>query len=163
MSDLLVRCLKREHTRFVQDHVYRDYIVAVFPAGHALAGLRKISLQQMANEDWVFLSRSTEPEMVDDFTTLCANAGFSPRIVSTPLSISAVLVMVAAGVGVTIVPGCVRSFHQPGLKYIRIQPAPPPMHSVATRVAGEPSPTLVAFLNVLRQQLPRIRTQYAPR
>ena len=68
--------------------------------------------------------------------------------------------MVAAGVGATIVPGCVRSFHQPGLKYIRIEPAPPPMHIVATRPAGEPQPTLAAFLNILRQQLLRIRSKY---
>ena len=83
---------KTQAGRFVQDHVYRDCIVAVLPADHAFAGLRKISLQQLANEDWVFLSRSTEPEMVDDFTTLCATPGFSPCIVSAPLGISALSV-----------------------------------------------------------------------
>jgi len=111
----------------VQDQVYRDCVLAVLPARHALAGLQKISLKKLANENWVFLSRRTAPEMVDDFILFCANAGFSPRVINEPLSISAVLVMVAAGIGVSVAPGCVRSFHQPGVKFIPIQPDPPPM------------------------------------
>ena len=152
---------KTQAGRFVQDQVYRDCVLAVLPARHALAGLQKISLKKLANENWVFLSRSTAPEMVDGFTLLCANAGFSPRVINEPLSISAVLVMVAAGIGVSVAPGCVRSFHQPGVKFIPIQPNPPRMDLVAARPAGEPPPTVAAFLDILRQQLPRIRSKYA--
>ena len=72
---------KTQAGRFVQDQVYHDRVLTVLPARHALAGLRKISLEKLANEDWVFLS-STAPEMVDGFTLLCANAGFSPRVIN---------------------------------------------------------------------------------
>jgi DNA-binding transcriptional LysR family regulator len=113
--------------------------------------LKRISLKKLANENWVFLSRNTAPEMVADFTLLCANAGFSPRVINEPLSISAVLVMVAAGIGVSVAPGCVRSFHQPGVKFIPIQPDPPPMELVVARPVSEPPPTVATFLE--RRQL----------
>lgn len=46
---------------------------------------------------------------------LCAKAGFTPQIVSEPPMIQTVLLAVAARIGVAIVPGCVRSFRQPGV------------------------------------------------
>ncbi len=149
--------------RFVRERVYRDCVVAVLPDRHALAGLQKIGLEKLANEDWVLLRRSSTPEEVDGFTLLCTKAGFSPRVITEPARMETVLITVAAGIGVSLAPGCVRSFHQPGVTFIPIQPAPPPLALVAARPDGEPPPTVAAFLDMLRQQLPRIRSMYAYR
>jgi DNA-binding transcriptional LysR family regulator len=73
----------------------------------------------------------------------------------------AALTMVAAGIGVSFAPSSVRSFYQPGVTLIPIQPDPPPLDLVGARPAGEPPPTVAAFLDLLRQQLPRIRSKYA--
>ncbi len=155
---------KTQAGRFVQERVYRDCVVAVLPDRHALARLQKISLEKLANEDWVLLRRSSAPELVDGFTLLCTKAGFSPRVVIEPTRIQAVLMTVAAGIGVSLAPSCVRSFHQPGVTFIPIQPDPPPLDFVAVRrKGGESPPTLTAFLDMLRQQLPRIQSKYAYR
>jgi DNA-binding transcriptional LysR family regulator len=71
------------------------------------------------------------------------------------------LAMVAAGIGVSLAPSCLRSFGQPGATFIPIQPNPPPLSLVAARLKGEPSSAVVAFLEILRQQLPGIRSKYA--
>jgi len=92
---------------------------------------------------------------------LCADAGFSPRVINQPARIQAMLTMVAAGIGVSLAPSSVRSVYQPGVTFIPIQPEPPPFDLVGTRPAGEPPPAVAAFLDVLRQQLPRIRSKYA--
>jgi len=154
---------KAQAGRFVQERVYRDCIVAVLSDRHALARFRTISLEKLANENWVLLSRSTAPEMVDGFTLLCTNAGFSPRVITEPARMQTVLIMVASGIGVSLAPSCVRSFHQPGVAFISIQPAPPSLDLIAARPDGEPPPTVAAFLHMLRQQLPRIRSKYAYR
>jgi DNA-binding transcriptional LysR family regulator len=146
--------------RFVQERVYRDCVVAVLPDRHALAGLRKISLEKLANEDWALLRRSSTPEEVDGFTLLCTNAGFSPRVITESARMETVLITVAAEIGVSLAPGCVRSFHQPGVTFIPIQPDPPPLDLIAARPDGEPPATVAAFLDMLRQQLPRIRSKY---
>jgi len=152
---------KAQAARFVQERVYRDRVVAVLPDRHALACLREISLEKLANENWVLLGRSAAPELVDGFRLLCTNAGFSPRVINEPARIQAVLMMVAAGIGVSLAPRSVRSFYQPGVTLVPIQPDPPPLDLVAARPAGEPPPTVAAFLDMLRQQLPRIRSKYA--
>jgi DNA-binding transcriptional LysR family regulator len=53
---------KAQAARFVQERVYRDCVVAVLPDRHELACLRKISLEKLADENWVLVSRSTAPD-----------------------------------------------------------------------------------------------------
>jgi hypothetical protein len=69
--------------------------------------------------------------------------------------------MVAAGIGVSLVPSCIRSLDQSNVAFIPIQPNPPPIGLVAARPKGQPSPAVGAFLDMLRQNLPRIRSKYA--
>jgi DNA-binding transcriptional LysR family regulator len=154
---------KTKASRFLQERVYRDRVVAALPARHALAGSREIRLEQLADEDWVFLTRRSSPEVVDEFTLLCANAGFSPRIINEAARIQTVFTMVAAGIGVSVTPSYIRRFNPPGVTFVPIHPEPPPIDLVVARPLGEPPPTVAAFLDMLRQQLPRIRRQYAYR
>ncbi len=154
---------KSKVSRFLQERVYRDRVVAALPNRHALAGSREISLEQLADEDWVFLSRRTSPEVVDEFTLLCANAGFSPRIINEAARIQTVFTMIAAGIGVSVTPSYIRRFNPPGVSFVPIHPEPAPIDLVVARPLGEPPPTVAAFLDILRQQLPRIRRQYAYR
>jgi len=156
------RPLPRTHAgRFVEEHIFSDRIVAVLPDRHALAGCRKINLEELADEDWVLLRRESAPELVDDFTLPCAKAGFSPRVINESASLHTVLTVVASGIGVSLVPSCVRSFGQPGVTFIPIQPNQHQVSLVAARPKVEPSPVLSAFLQTLRQQLPAIRRKYA--
>jgi DNA-binding transcriptional LysR family regulator len=154
---------KAKASRFVQERVYRDRVVAVLPQRHALAGSQKVSLEELADEDWVLLNRSTSPEMVDGLTLLCASAGFAPRVINEAARIQTVFAMVAAGMGVSLTPNYIRRFHPPGVTFIPLHPDPPPIDLVAARPKGEPPPTVAAFIDMLRQQLPRIRRQYAYR
>jgi DNA-binding transcriptional LysR family regulator len=71
--------------------------------------------------------------------------------------------MVAAGIGVSLAPSSVHSFYQPGVTLIPIQPDPPPLDLVCARPHGELPPTVAAFIDILRQQLPLIRSKYAYR
>ena len=154
---------KNKASRFLQERVYRDRVVAALPARHPLAGSREISLEQLADEDWVFLSRRSSPEVVDEFALLCANVGFSPRIINEAARIQTVFTMIAAGIGVSVTPSYIRRFNPPGVTLVPIHPEPPPIDLVVARPLGEPPPTVAAFLDILRQQLPRIRRQYAYR
>jgi DNA-binding transcriptional LysR family regulator len=151
---------KKDLKRFVQETVFSGCVLAALPDGHSLAEFQKISLAKLADEDWVLLRRSVASEIVDALMLPCAKAGFSPRVISEPDGLQTVLAMVAAGVGVSIVPSCVRSLEQPGVTFIPIQPNPPPIGMVAAYPKGEPSPAVAAFLDMLRQQLPQIRSKY---
>ena len=138
--------------RFVQEQVYHDRAMVALPERHALAGLRKIRLDKLANEDWVFLNRNPVPEIVCGFAVLCTNAGFSPRVINEPVWMQTVLMTVAAGIGVSLAPSCIRGLHPPGVTFVPIHPDPPPLELVAARLEGEPPPAVAAFLDMLREQ-----------
>ena len=63
--------------RLEQERIYPYCVMVALPKRHALAGSRKISLEKLAKEDWVFLDPNPAPEIVRRFTLLCTNAGFA--------------------------------------------------------------------------------------
>lgn len=83
--------------------LYTDPVVAVLPADHRLAG-GPLRLQDLADERFVICDRDIAPIFFDKFTSLCAQAGFSPNIVQTSNLVSSVLTLVEAGEGVTLLP-----------------------------------------------------------
>jgi len=144
---------------FTQERIYRDRLMLAVPETHALAKARQVRLEKFAGEDFVMFKRSEAPKLGDAMMQLCAKAGFTPQVVSEPPMIQTVLLAVAAGLGVAIVPGCVRSFRQPGVTILPVRPVSPYIDLVLTRPKGEPSPTVSAWLELVRERLPAIRQQ----
>ena len=148
-----------DERNLTQERIYRDRLMLAVPDSHALAGAGKVRLARFAGEDFVMFKRSEAPKLADAMTQLCASAGFTPQIVSELPMIQTMLMAVAAGIGVALVPGCVRSFRQPGVTILPVSPVSPHMDLVLTRPKGEPSPTVSACLELVREHLPRIRRE----
>jgi DNA-binding transcriptional LysR family regulator len=144
---------------FSQERIYGNRLMLAVPDNHALAKAGKVRLEQFAGEDFVMFKRSEAPKLADAMTQLCAQAGFNPQTVSELPMIQTMLVAVAAGIGVAIVPACVRSFRQPGVTILTLRPAAPVIDLMLIRPKGEPSPTVSAWLELVREHLPSIRQQ----
>ena len=149
----------KDEKNFVQERIYRDRLMLAVSETHPLAKARHIRLEKFAGEDFVMFKRSEAPKLVDDMKQLCAKAGFTPQIVSEPPMMQTVLIAVAASIGVALVPGCVRSFRQPGIAFLAVRPISPAIDLVIARPKGEISPTVSAWLELVREQLPTIRKQ----
>ena len=91
------------------------------PETHALAKAGQVRLAKFAGEDFVIFKRSEAPKLADAMMQLCAKAGFTPQVVSELPMIQTMLMAVAASIGVAIVPGCVRSFCQPGVTILPVR------------------------------------------
>src|SRR6202030_1887374 len=87
------------------------------------------------------------------FTLLSTNAGFSPRVINESAWMQTVLMTVAAGIGVSFAPSCIRSLQQPGVAFIPIEPNPPPLELVAARLNSEPPQAGAAFLDMVRNKI----------
>jgi DNA-binding transcriptional LysR family regulator len=83
--------------------LWRDPLVCALPLGHALAGRKSIQLAELKHEDFVFL-RLESSAFAQSVYDACVQAGFAPRIVQQVVEIPAVLNLVAAGLGVSLVP-----------------------------------------------------------
>lgn len=83
--------------------LWRDPVVLAVPLAHPLAGRRLVRLGTLQAEDFVFLQLGSSAFAKRLFDA-CVSAGFAPRIVQQVVEIPAALNLVAAGLGVALVP-----------------------------------------------------------
>jgi molybdate transport repressor ModE-like protein len=83
-----------------------DSMAMLLPAGHDLARRGSIGLSDLAEERWI----SGCPRCRTNFLHLCAEQNFTPDIVFTTDDNLAVQSLVAAGVGIALMPDLVFSF-----------------------------------------------------
>jgi DNA-binding transcriptional LysR family regulator len=95
--------------------------VIVLPRGHPLANTASVSLAKIAKETFVLCYRSFSPAMYDSILDLCSRAGFQPKVGQEGAQVMAVIAMVAAGFGISIVPRSFSEVHLAGVTYIDIE------------------------------------------
>ena len=86
--------------------VLEEPMVAAVPSAHELAGApdTAVALADLAAAPFVLYRRATGPGLHDQIISACQAAGFAPRIEQEAPRIVATLNLVAAGLGVTVVP-----------------------------------------------------------
>jgi DNA-binding transcriptional LysR family regulator len=79
-------------------------IVAALPGQHRHASRRQLSLAELAEDAWIGIPRDDDALYHDAWRELCQRYGFSPRVVAVAGSLSSMLDLVAAGLGVCVAP-----------------------------------------------------------
>ena len=139
--------------------VLREDLLAALPPGHRFQGRGRIRIADLSSERFVLLAREEATVLFDHIVAMCRERGFSPSIPNTPLQISTVLSMVAAGEGIGIVPEPARQLANPGVTFCRLSPKPTPIPLILAWRASEETPTVKAMIALVRGWLmPRIRT-----
>jgi DNA-binding transcriptional LysR family regulator len=144
---------------FEEELVYTDHLVVALPAAHALAKQRVIRLKTLAGEPFVQFHREGAPGLFDEVISVCRRAGFSPGIVSEPNFMATVMTLVESGLGVSLIPRCVRTLNRP---QVIIRPITPQSAAIPLCVSWRKSaqnPALAAFLDIVRAARISIRTQ----
>jgi DNA-binding transcriptional LysR family regulator len=80
-----------------------DPLHAVLPSSHPLAGREQLALEELASDTWVDTPTGSDARRL--LLWACARAGFIPRVAFESDEYLTVQQLVAAGVGVALVPG----------------------------------------------------------
>jgi DNA-binding transcriptional LysR family regulator len=99
--------------------IFKDYFILALPADHKLArpGV-KIRLVDLADEDFIFISRRTGRIAYDSLLAAFAAQRITPRIVQESDSEDSHLGLVAAGMGLTFTYSSITArYHRPGLVF----------------------------------------------
>ncbi len=83
--------------------LWPDPVVVALPMGHRLAHRQRVRLAELKDEDFVFLRIESSPFATRMFEA-CVQSGFAPRIVQQVVEVPAALNLVAAGLGLALVP-----------------------------------------------------------
>lgn len=103
--------------------LWHDPVVVALPPGHRLGNRGQVSLAELRNEDFVFLRLDSSPFAVRLFDA-CVQAGFAPRIVQQVVEVPAALNLVAAGLGVALIPASLAFLRADAVNILALEPAP---------------------------------------
>jgi DNA-binding transcriptional LysR family regulator len=92
-----------------------ERLTVVLPERHRLVARAEIALPELAEEPFVMFPRRIAAEHFDDITSHCVRAGFSPQVVAEVDHDDALLGLVAAGIGVALVPEATTRLRLPGV------------------------------------------------
>jgi DNA-binding transcriptional LysR family regulator len=135
-------------------HLMDEPMLVALPKGHPLNRKRKndtaLPIKALAGATIIpFGPPGTG--MFDAAIAACHAAGFSPRV-SQPSRIATTLNLVAAGLGVSIVPASLRRMRMDGVVYRRLRaPVQPKANLSLAWRRGDPSPVVRNFVNLIRR------------
>ncbi len=133
-------------------------LILALPDNHELTRVRVLHWKHLDGLPWVIVSHQAAPAFRQQFSALVKEHQLSARIVQESDRVPAVLTMVAAGSGVTMVPQAVTHLIPKGVCFRKL-PAPQPLlhHAFAYPSRGASKP-LREFLALLQNMEPKAKS-----
>ncbi len=107
--------------------VFRDTLVAALPVQHPLAARRRLRAVDLAASPLIIFPREKAPGLHDDILGLFAAVGVTPSIAQEAIQMQTILSLVAAGLGVAVVPASLRNLGRVGVEYRELTGTVPPV------------------------------------
>jgi DNA-binding transcriptional LysR family regulator len=121
-------------------------MVVALPKGHPAAALKKVHLAILKDEPFLLFPREIAPTVYDTVVDACRKAGFEPVISQFAPHYSTIVNLVAAGLGVSIVPASMMQVRVTGVAYRPIAGQSPTTRLTLAFRRGETSPVVRNFI-----------------
>jgi len=131
-----------------------EAMLVALPAGHPLAGEADgppLPLAALAAETFVIYRRRSGPGLYDAIFAACHAAGFSPQVGQEAPRIVSTLNLVAAGLGIAIVPASLHRMHMDGVVYRALRGSQPRAPLLLATRRGDTSAVVRRFLDLVKR------------
>jgi DNA-binding transcriptional LysR family regulator len=146
--------------RISLEHLIDDPLLLAVGPEHPLAGRRTVDLDSLAGENWIAASADARDTMIGAWQW----ADWQPQVDLIAKEWTAKLGLVAAGLGVTLVPGLAAAAVRPDVALIRIRGGRASRQVlVATRSGQERSVSAVLFSELLHDTAARLSAELRER
>lgn len=125
-------------------------LVVVLPDSHPFASRGRLAPRELIEQPLILLAREMVPALYDQIIALQHQLG-GAQIAQEATSIQAVLGLVAAGLGISLLPASVTTLARTGVAFTPLIPSPRSEMQIALR-EGDRSPLTAAFLDAARDQ-----------
>lgn len=134
----------------VMERLFDEALVVIVATDHPLAHRKVVELRELRNEPFVLRSRGSS--LAHTIMAAMTSEGFTPRVSAETTTMTSLRGLVAAGIGVSIIPRLPAVAPGPPVAVIPMRPALP-SHSaaVAWRADHPPSAAAEALLGVIRE------------
>ena len=121
-------------------------MIVALPSGHVAAKQRDVDLASLKDDSFVLFPRTIGPALYDAIVSACRRAGFEPVIGQLAPQITSMVNLVAAELGVSIVPASTSQLRVRGVAYREIAGQAPTVRLAIAYRRGETSPIVRNFV-----------------
>ena len=130
--------------------VLTEPLVLALPADSKLAtATRKVSLKSCAGLPLIIFPRRLAPALHDQILGCFRDAGLTPSIEQEAIQMQTIVGLVAAGMGIALVPQSVSNLKRPGVEYRALKEASPLVEIGLAWRRDNTSPVLQSFLDLI--------------
>lgn len=140
-----------EENRFNWETIFQESLIVALPEGHLLANQSNICLTSLANEPFILFPRILAPGLYDLIISLCQQANFSPNVAQEAIQMQTIVSLVAAEMGVAIVPASLQNLQRIGVVYKTLQEPTPKVGMAMIWLKNETSTTVLRFVEIVKQ------------
>ena len=121
-------------------------MIVALPAAHLLAANQQVDLMALKEEPFLIFPRPIGPTLYDSIVGACRKAGFEPIIGQLAPQIASIVNLVAAELGVSIVPASMSQLRVTGVAYRQIAGQAPTARLALAHRRGETSAVVRNFV-----------------
>ncbi|QKQ76295.1 LysR family transcriptional regulator [Nostoc sp. TCL240-02] len=140
-----------EENRFSCETIFQESLMVALPEAHLLASQSDVCLASLANEPFILFPRILAPGLYDLIISVCQQAGFSPKVAQEAIQMQTIVSLVAAEMGVAIVPASLQNLQRIGVVYKTLEEAIPKVSIAMIWRKNETSPIVQRFLEIVKQ------------
>lgn len=134
--------------------ILKEPFMVALAEGHHLAGQEQVAIADLASESFIIFPRSRAPGLYDQIISLCQQGNFSPRVVQEAVQMQTIVSLVAAGIGVALVPQSLNNLQRVGVVYRPLIESTPQAAIALVWRTADRSPTVQHFLATAIQTVP---------
>ncbi|TYS29413.1 LysR substrate-binding domain-containing protein [Bacillus pumilus] len=123
----------------------------VLPENHPLASFPKVPIHLLANEPFIMFPRHLGAAFYDLIISYFWENSISLNVVQEAIQMHTIVNLVAAGIGISVVPSSVESVKRSGVVYRKIQETTPKVNLYVSWRQDETSTVADHFLTVVRE------------
>ncbi len=112
--------LPRKTEGLIFKTISREPLYVALPSSHHLAQLSAVRISALAGEPFVLYPDHPQPSWTEFVVGLCQQSGFQPIVVQRTVEIQTTVSLVAAGIGVSVVPACIVNISRKDVVYRRL-------------------------------------------
>ncbi|MES4831719.1 LysR family transcriptional regulator [Streptomyces anthocyanicus] len=128
--------------------LFDDPLHVVLPDAHPLAGRESLDIAELAAEPWVLGCLKTETYL----RRYAERAGFDPEVRSTTTDYFFARSLVAAGLGISLIPSIAQTPPVAGVRTVPIVPPAPTRHIGVATLVRRGLPQVVTMVRALQRQ-----------
>jgi len=148
--DIAFGRLRIEDPAILQLTLLEDPLVAALPRGHPLAG-KSVSLDQLAREPFILYPSNPRPSYADHVLALFAHHGMSVQVSQWANELQTAIGLVAAGVGIALVPSSVQQQHRTDINYVGLVDTSAVSPIILSRRMNDHSPLVQRCLSIVKR------------